>query len=249
MSEQINVAMVGLGFGADRRGIRRVDQVLWAKLKPCVDAARSEWKTPDHGIWEVRTSGRTFTYSAALCQVALDRGARLAKRFHLPGDVAAWEGAAAEIRAAVLEQAWDEKLNSLTEHLGKGALDASLLSLPIRRVIPADHPRMVATTAAIAERLGAGDGLLYRYNPDRLKEGLNPLQLDSGAPKLKVEQYLNMENRFKMLTKSKPEEARRLFAQAQTDADVRWRLYESLAARDFKPRSGAPAPATVSEHP
>jgi len=97
----------------------------------------------------------------------------------------------------------------------------------------------------------SGQWMLYRYNPDRLKEGLNPLQLDSGAPKMKVEQYLNMENRFKMLTKSKPEEAKLLFAKSQVDADVRWRLYESLAARDFKPKNGAPAPtpATVSEHP
>jgi len=100
----------------------------------------------------------------------------------------------------------------------------------------------------------SGQWMLYRYNPDRLKEGLNPLQLDSGAPKMKVEQYLGMENRFKMLTKSKPEEAKRLFAQSQTDADVRWQLYESLAARDFKPKTAAttaakPAPSTVSDHP
>ncbi|MEK7707752.1 MAG: 4Fe-4S dicluster domain-containing protein, partial [Verrucomicrobiota bacterium] len=97
----------------------------------------------------------------------------------------------------------------------------------------------------------SGQWVLYRYNPDRLKDGLNPLQLDSGAPKMKVEQYLGMENRFKMLTKSKPEEARRLFAQSQKDADVRWRLYESLAARDFKPKETppTPAPATVLDHP
>ena len=97
----------------------------------------------------------------------------------------------------------------------------------------------------------SGQWVLYRYNPDRLKEGLNPLQLDSGAPKIKVEQYLNMENRFKMLTKSKPEEAKRLFAQSQRDVEVRWRMYESLAARDFKPAEAAPKPtlATVSDHP
>jgi pyruvate-ferredoxin/flavodoxin oxidoreductase len=63
-----------------------------------------------------------------------------------------------------------------------------------------------------------------------------------------------MENRFKMLTKSKPEEAKLLFAKSQVDADVRWRLYESLAARDFKPNTAAataakPAPSTVSDHP
>jgi pyruvate-ferredoxin/flavodoxin oxidoreductase len=99
----------------------------------------------------------------------------------------------------------------------------------------------------------SGQWVLYRYNPDRAKDGLNPLQLDSGAPKIKVEQYLNMENRFKMLTKSKPEEAKALFARAQEDADTRWRLYESLAARSLRAKVQTPAamprPATVSEHP
>jgi pyruvate-ferredoxin/flavodoxin oxidoreductase len=100
----------------------------------------------------------------------------------------------------------------------------------------------------------SGQWVLYRYNPDRAAQGLNPIQLDSGAPKLKVEQYLNMENRFKMLTKSKPEEAKQLFQKAQEDADARWRLYEALAARDFKPKTVAataakPTPATVSDHP
>jgi GH15 family glucan-1,4-alpha-glucosidase len=150
----------------------KIDRVLWARLKALVEAARSEWRKPDHGIWEVRTAGRPFTYSAGLCQVALNRGARLAKRFHLPGDAEGWETAANRIRDAILEQAWDEALQSLTEHLGGGGLDASLLSLPLRRVIPADHPRMVATAAAIAERLSAGNGLLYRYLPHESPDGL-----------------------------------------------------------------------------
>jgi GH15 family glucan-1,4-alpha-glucosidase len=137
-----------------------------------VQAAGREWQEPDHGIWEVRTSGRPFTYSAALCQVALDRGARIAQRFSLPGDIAAWNADAAQITKAVLEESWNEKIHSLTEHLGTGGLDASLLSLPLRRVIPADHPRMIATTVAIAERLSAGNDLLYRYIPEVSPDGL-----------------------------------------------------------------------------
>jgi GH15 family glucan-1,4-alpha-glucosidase len=55
-----------------------IDEHLWTRLRTLVEAAGSAWARPDHGIWEVRTAGRPFTYSAALCQVALDRGARLA---------------------------------------------------------------------------------------------------------------------------------------------------------------------------
>lgn len=155
------------------RGEGEIDAPLWERLQALVEGARADWHRPDHGIWEVRAPGRLFTYSAALCQVALDRGARLAEHFGLSGDIAGWRAEANKIRQAILEEAWDPKLQALTEHLGGGGgLDASLLSLPLRRVIPADHPRMVATTAAIAERLGAGHGLLHRYLPDESPDGL-----------------------------------------------------------------------------
>jgi GH15 family glucan-1,4-alpha-glucosidase len=111
--------------------------------------------------WEVRSEGRVFTYSAGLRRVALDRAARLAAQLHLPGPVSKWQRAAAELRATVLESSWDEAAQTLSEHLdGGGSLDASLLALPLRRVVPAEHLRMVATTAAVAERLSAGGGLL-----------------------------------------------------------------------------------------
>jgi GH15 family glucan-1,4-alpha-glucosidase len=150
-----------------------IDDLLWGKLRKLIEAAARQWRAPDQGIWEVRTPGRPFTYSAALCQVALERGARMVERFKLPGDAARWRAESDEIRAAILNEAWDEKLNSLTEHLGGGGLDASLLSLPLRRVIPANHPKMVATTAAIIGRLGAGDGLLYRYLPHVSPDGFS----------------------------------------------------------------------------
>jgi GH15 family glucan-1,4-alpha-glucosidase len=149
-----------------------IPEALWAHLANMADAAGREWREPDHGIWEVRTSGRPFTYSAAMCQVALDRAASLADRFKLPGYTDKWRQAAREIEQAILAEAWDPALDSLTEHLGGGGLDASLLTLPLRRVVAADHPKMVATTRAITERLGAGHGLLYRYLPDESPDGI-----------------------------------------------------------------------------
>ena len=56
------------------------------------------------------------------------------------------------------------------------------------------------------------------------------------------------ENRFKMLTKSKPEDAKKLFAQAQTDADRRWKFYQFMAQRDPKTETvPAAKPATSTE--
>jgi pyruvate-ferredoxin/flavodoxin oxidoreductase len=94
----------------------------------------------------------------------------------------------------------------------------------------------------------SGQWLLYRYDPRRAEKGENPLQLDSGAAKSKVNDYLLSENRFKMLTKSKPDDAKRFFAQAQVDADRRWADYQYMAGRDLKTGNGSAAqskPATT----
>ncbi|WP_028814976.1 glycoside hydrolase family 15 protein [Streptomyces flavidovirens] len=150
------------------------DATLGDWLAGLAGRAEHAWRSPDHGIWEVRTSGRPFTYSAAMCQVALDRAARLARRLKLPGDADHWAREAEQLTERILCHAWDEQTRALTEHLGKGgALDASLLALPLRRVVPADHPRMVATCRAITEQLGAGGGLLYRYLPERSPDGMD----------------------------------------------------------------------------
>lgn len=77
----------------------------------------------------------------------------------------------------------------------------------------------------------SGRWLLYRYNPERAWAGENPLQLDSRRPRIPVEDYMYMENRFKMLTQSDPEAAERLLKLAQEDVNTRWSLYEFLASR------------------
>lgn len=79
----------------------------------------------------------------------------------------------------------------------------------------------------------SGRWLLYRYHPDLLKEGKNPLQLDMRSPKKPVSDSMYAENRFKMLTKSKPADAKRLLQEAQEDVTLRWEMYQYLAARQL----------------
>ncbi len=81
------------------------------------------------------------------------------------------------------------------------------------------------------QAVNAGQWLLYRFNPDLEEQGKNPLQLDSKKPSIKVEEFLKSENRFRQLLKSRPENASKLFSQAQKDVDKRWAYYEYLAAR------------------
>ncbi|MFH9609616.1 glycoside hydrolase family 15 protein [Streptomyces sp. NPDC017448] len=150
-----------------------IQPALWASLAGLADSASQAWSQPDQGIWEVRSKGRVFTYSAGMCQVALDRAASIGRRFSLPGGVEGWQSSADRLSRLILEEAWDEKAQTLSAHLdGGGVLDASLLALPLRRVVPTDHPRMAATTAAIAGRLSAGDGLLHRYLHEESPDGL-----------------------------------------------------------------------------
>ena len=135
------------------------------------------------------------------------------------------------------------------EHTLKAFLEAE--SYPGPSLIIA-YSHCIAHGIAIDAGVGArqqklavesGQWLLYRFDPRRVERGENPLQLDSSAAKSKVADYLFSENRFKMLTKSKPEDAKKFFAQAQVDADQRWKHYQYMAGRDFKP---VPSPAAKS---
>ncbi|MEL4895404.1 pyruvate:ferredoxin (flavodoxin) oxidoreductase [Crocosphaera sp. Alani8] len=84
----------------------------------------------------------------------------------------------------------------------------------------------------------SGRWLLYRYHPDLVGEGKNPLQLDNRRPKLPVEQTMYQENRFKMLARSKPEAAKELLKEAQADVNTRWQMYQYLAARQLEISNG-----------
>src|SRR5271157_5608518 len=100
------------------------------------------------------------------------------------------------------------------------------------------------TTAMSDQKVAVDSGqwLLYRYNPERTLAGENPLVLDSRAPTRKVQEYLLQQTRFKMLTKSKPEDAERLWKLAQQDADHRYRMYEYMASRKTEPAAAAKEP-------
>ncbi len=90
------------------------------------------------------------------------------------------------------------------------------------------------TTAMSDQKLAVDSGhwLLYRYNPERSLAGENPLTLDSRTPTKRVKEFLQQQTRFQMLAKCEPEDAKRLWAQAQQDSEIRYRMYEYLAKRN-----------------
>jgi pyruvate-ferredoxin/flavodoxin oxidoreductase len=76
----------------------------------------------------------------------------------------------------------------------------------------------------------SGHWPLFRYNPDRAKEGKHPLQLDSKPPSLPLKKYAYNETRYSMLAHSNPKVAAELLERAQQDLLARWRLYEHWAS-------------------
>ena len=79
----------------------------------------------------------------------------------------------------------------------------------------------------------SGHWTIFRYNPDLIKEGKNPLILDCKAPHAPIEEFMYNETRFKMVTKMNPKAAKEFLQKAQTQVQRSWKVYESLAAMDF----------------
>ena len=86
--------------------------------------------------------------------------------------------------------------------------------------------------------VASGHWPLIRYNPALRKKGENPFVLDSPRPIMALRDYAYNELRYKILTRTNPEEAEKLMQLAQELVDLRWRTYEEMAgygAKEFAP--------------
>ena len=72
---------------------------------------------------------------------------------------------------------------------------------------------------------------LFRYSPELAAEGKNPFQLDSKAPNGKLREFMMGEVRFSGLTRTFPQIAEQLFAEAEEQCAARYAQYEKLAAQ------------------
>ena len=146
-------------------GILTIEE--WEKLRAMVEYVREHWRDPDAGIWEARNQPRHYTYSKVWAWVALTRAARLAERTNMDVPADDWKREAEEIRAEVLERAWDPDVGAFTQAYGHPDLDASVLVMPTVGFIEADDPRFQQTIETVMRELAAGPfPLLYRYHND-----------------------------------------------------------------------------------
>jgi pyruvate-ferredoxin/flavodoxin oxidoreductase len=79
----------------------------------------------------------------------------------------------------------------------------------------------------------SGHWPLFRFDPNRIDKGQNPLHLDSAEPSIPYRDYIQTETRFSMLWHTHPEDAERFLAQAQKEVTHRYHYYQQLAGLDW----------------
>lgn len=79
----------------------------------------------------------------------------------------------------------------------------------------------------------AGHWPLYRYNPDLIAQGQNPLIIDSKEPSIPLDQYIYNETRYRMLVQADEARAEVLLKNAQADVKKRWEYYKQMAAMHY----------------
>ena len=145
----------------------------WPLQRALVEHLEKLWLQPDESIWEVRGGAQNFTFSKAMCWVALDRAIRSAETHHLTAPLPRWRTLRDTIHKSVCERGFNTEKNSFTQVYGGEALDASLLLLPLVGFLPPDDPRIQGTVAAIGREL-MQDGLIMRYRTHETADGLPP---------------------------------------------------------------------------
>jgi pyruvate-ferredoxin/flavodoxin oxidoreductase len=79
----------------------------------------------------------------------------------------------------------------------------------------------------------SGYWILFRYNPELIAQGKNPMQLDSRAPSIALEDYIYNETRFKALKSMAPERAEKFLKLSQEELKRRYKMYEHLTKLDY----------------
>ena len=138
---------------------------LWSIVKSIVWVVEHNWKQADKGIWEFRKEDRHFTFSKLLCWVAVDRAIKISEIIQSGKSAKKWEGLRTEIYNDIIENAWNDEVQSFTQSYGTLHLDASVLLMEYYGFIEAKDSKYVKKVKAIEKEL-SHEGLLFRYKND-----------------------------------------------------------------------------------
>ncbi len=135
---------------------------IWEVVRNIIRAVISDWEKPDNGIWEIRNSDKHFVFSKVMCWVTLDRGIKIAQLLNLKEYVKKWKKEADRIKKDILENGWNEQMQSFTQTYHETDLDASLLLMEEYGFISGNDVRYKKTVQAIKKELFY-KGLMFRY--------------------------------------------------------------------------------------
>jgi pyruvate-ferredoxin/flavodoxin oxidoreductase len=145
-------------------------------------------------------------------------------------------------------------------HIAFGAKDTQTVRALLEAESYAGPSLIIAYSHCIAHGYDMAQGLdqqklavdsavwpLYRFDPRRVRDGQPPLKLDSGPPKVPIQEYMRGEARFRMTERLDPERYRTLQRWAQRSAEERYGIYEQLSRVTVPQRGtipdGPPVPA------
>jgi len=216
------VVLSATQFFFDQRLIKSGTDAEFERLELLGEHARRSYDQPDAGLWEYRGRQRVHTFSSIMCWAACDRLAKIAAKLGKTDRSTYWRQSADKIRRVILEEAWDDEQQALTESFGRPEMDASLLTMQDLGFLKSDDPRFISTVECIGRHL-LRKNHMFRYDaPD-----------DFGAP----------ENAFNICTFwyidalasiGRIEEGRELF---ENMLSLRNPL--GLLSEDIEPESGA----------
>ncbi|MDP2902119.1 MAG: thiamine pyrophosphate-dependent enzyme, partial [Methylovulum sp.] len=75
----------------------------------------------------------------------------------------------------------------------------------------------------------SGHWPLFRFDPNKIKQGKNPMHLDSPEPSIPYRDFVMTETRFSMLWQTNPDAAEAFLKQAQQDVKRRYHYYKQLS--------------------
>ena len=196
------------------------------------------------GLDHVLASGRNVNVLVMDTEVYSNTGGQMSKATPL-GASAKFASAGKRIGKKDLALQAISSGNVYVAQVAMGANPQQTL-LAMREAEEYDGPALIlAYSHCIAHGYDLKDGLrqqqlatasgywpLIRYNPALRAAGKKPFVLDSTRPTIQLREYAYNENRYKVLTKTNPQEAERLMQMAQEMVDRRWATYEHLAKQE-----------------
>jgi GH15 family glucan-1,4-alpha-glucosidase len=133
-------------------------------ISAVVEHVERVWQLPDHGLWELRSEPRHYTYSKVSAWAAVDRFVKQGD-LHMQADRQLLDRLTSlrdRMHIDICNQAFDRSLGTFVEFYGSDKVDASLLKLPLVGFLPVTDERIQKTVATIEREL-VHKGYVHRW--------------------------------------------------------------------------------------